>query len=64
MVEFPRLVADPQIESLLLDQIVEHHEVVEQDLIHVPPGLEDVQSVLAALAVDVLDLARQHTEAG
>ena len=46
VVELPGLVADPQVVGLRLDDVVEDHEVVDEDLVHPPPRLEAVQVVL------------------
>ena len=61
VVELPRLVADPQVVVLLADDVVEDHEVGDEDLVHPPPRLEAVQVVLGRLALDV---ARLVGEAG
>jgi hypothetical protein len=53
VVDLPGLVADPDVVVLLLDQVVEDHEVGEQDLVHPPPGLEDVQAVAGRLLLYV-----------
>ncbi len=59
VIDLPRLVADPQVERLLRHQVVEHHEVGAEDLVHPPQRLERVQVVVAGLAVDVGGLAGQ-----
>ena len=59
VVEFPGFVADPQVVVLLAGEVVEDHEVGEQDLIHPPDGLEAVQVVLGRLGLDVPGLAGQ-----
>ena len=59
VVEFPGLVADPQVVVLFAGEVVEDHEVGEQDLIHPPDGLEGVQVVLGRLGLDVPGLAGQ-----
>ena len=61
VVEVPALVGDHQVERLLGDQVVEDHEVGQQDLVHPPVGLEDVQVVLARLGRDVRALVRQES---
>ncbi len=43
-----------------LDQVGEHHEVADQDLVHGPDRLERVQVVLGGLALDVAGLAGQE----
>src|SRR5262249_40226329 len=42
------------------DEVVEHHEVREQDLVHPADRLEAVQVVLGALALDVSGLVREE----
>ena len=59
VVELPRLVADPEVVVLVADEVVEDHEVREQDLVHPPDRLEAVQVVLGRLALDVRRLVRQ-----
>ncbi len=59
VVDVPRLVPDHQVVVLVADQLVEHHEVVDQDRIHPADGLEGVQVVLVGLVVDVGHLAGQ-----
>ena len=49
VVELPRLVADPQVVGFFSGDIVEHHEVGDEDFVHRPPGLEAVQIVLGGL---------------
>ena len=44
---------------LRLDDVVEDHEVVDEDLVHPPDGLEGVQVVLGALVLDVRGLVGQ-----
>ncbi len=56
VVELPGLVADPEVVLLLADEVVEDHEVGEQDLVHAPDRLEAVQIVLGRLALDVARL--------
>ncbi len=56
VVDVPGLVADPQVVRLVPDQVVEHHEVADQDLVHVPEGLEGVQVVLGSLVPKTLDV--------
>ena len=60
VVELPGLVADPEVVLLVADEVVEDHEVREQDLVHAPDGLEAVQVVLRALALDVARLVREE----
>ncbi len=60
VVEVPRLVAEPEVEVLPLDQVVEDHEVVDQHLVHAADGLERVQVVLPGLGLEVPRLAGQQ----
>ena len=60
VVEVPGLVAQPDVERLPLHQVVEHHEVVDQHLVHPAHGLERVQVVLARLRLEVPRLVRQQ----
>ena len=64
VVDVPGLVADPQVEVLVFDQLAEDHEVADQDLVHGPDGLERVQIVLGRLAFDVPGLAGQEGRGG
>ena len=64
VVELPRLVPDPQVVGLLLDEVVEHHEVRDQDLVHPPQRLKAAQVVLGRLGLDVSGLARQVRAGG
>ncbi len=59
VVQFPGFVADPQVVVFLAGQVVEDHEVGEQDLVHPPDGLEGVQVVPGRLGLDVPGLAGQ-----
>ena len=59
VVEVPGFVADPEVVVALADQVVEDHEVGDQDLVHPPDRLERVQVVLAGLRLDVAALAGQ-----
>ena len=53
VVDLPALVGDPQVVVGLADEVVEDHEVGDQDLVHAPPRLEAVQVVLGRLGLDV-----------
>ena len=53
VVHVPRLVADHEVVLALLDRVVEHHEVRDQDLVHAPDGLEGVEVVVEGLVRDV-----------
>ena len=59
VVELPRLVADPQVVVALAHDVVEEHEVGEQDLVHPAPGLEGVELVPVRLGGDVPRLERE-----
>ena len=59
VVEVPGLVADPEVVVALADQVVEDHEVGDEDLVHPTDRLERVQVVLARLRLDVAALAGQ-----
>ena len=59
VVDFPRLVADPEVVLLLAHHVVEDHEVRKQDLVHAPQRLEHVQLVAGRLGPDVRALAGQ-----
>ena len=59
VVDLPRLVADHEVVVAFAHDVVEHHEVVDQDLVHAANRLEAVQVVLGGLALDVLRLARE-----
>ena len=61
VVDVPGLVADHRSYCSSRDDVVEHHEVVDEDLVHAPQRLERVQVVLLALAVDVRRLAGQDS---
>ena len=58
-VELPRLVADPEVVRVLAHDVVEEHEVRDQDLVHLADRLEDMQLVLAAARLDVRRLVRE-----
>ena len=60
VVELPGLVADPEVVVLVAHEVVEDHEVGEQDLVHPPDRLEAVQVVLRRLALDVLRLVGEE----
>ena len=59
VVDVPRLVADHEVVLALLDRVVEHHEVRDEDLVHPPDRLERVEVVLGRLAGDVGRLRRE-----
>ena len=59
VVDLPALVGDPQVVVGLADEVVEDHEVGDQDLVHAPPRLEAVQVVLGRLGLDVARLVGQ-----
>jgi len=56
MVDVPRLVADHEVVLAGLDDIVEDHEVRDEDLVHAADGLEGVQVVLGRFGRDVRGL--------
>ncbi len=60
VVELPRLVADPEGVVVVAHQVVEDHEVREEDLVHSPDRLEAVQVVLGGLALDMARLVRHE----
>ena len=60
VVELPGLVADPEVVLLLAHEVVEDHEVREQNLVHAPDRLEAVQVVLGGLALDVARLVGEQ----
>ncbi len=53
VVDIPRLVGDHQVISLVFDDVVEDHEVVDEDLVHPTDGLEGVQVVLVCFVLEV-----------
>ena len=59
MVDLPGLVRDPQVVSLGLRDIEEHHEVRDEDLVHPAQRLEAVQLVLGEIGLHVGRLAGQ-----
>ncbi len=59
VVELPGFVPDPKVVVLLARDVVEDHEVGEQDLVHPPPGLETVEVVLGGLGLHVTRLVCQ-----
>ena len=59
VVELPRLVADPEVVCIGLDEVVEDHEVGDEDLVHPPPRLEAMQVVLGGFGFDVRRLVGQ-----
>ena len=64
VVELPRLVSDPEVVLLGAGDVVEDHEVGEQDLVHPPDRLERVQLVTVGLRLDVARLVRQVPAGG
>ena len=60
VVEVPGLVAQPQVERVAFDQVVEDHEVVDEHLVHPAYGLERVQVVLARLRLEVAALVGEQ----
>ena len=53
VVDVPRLVADDEVVAAVLDDLLEHHEVGDQDLVHASEGLEAVEVVAGRLRGDV-----------
>ena len=53
VVEVPGLVADPEVIRLGGCDVVEHHEVRQQDLVHPPQRLEAVQIMPGGLGLEV-----------
>ena len=49
VVDVPRLVADDDVVQPFLDDLLEEHEVGDQDLVHAAQGLEAVEVVPAGL---------------
>ena len=64
VVELPRLVSDPEVVRLGAGDLVEDHEVGEQDLVHPPDRLERVELVTVGLRLDVARLVRQVPAGG
>ena len=60
VVELPRLVPDPEVVVLVAHDVVEDHEVGDQDLVHPAQGLEAVEVVLGRLGLDVVRLVGQQ----
>ena len=64
VVDLPALVGDPHVVRLHLHEVVEDHEVRDQDLVHPPDRLEHMQIVVGRLRGDVGRLARQAGRRG
>ena len=64
VVDVPGFVADHHVVAPLLDDLLEHHEVGHQDLVHPAQGLEAVQVVPTGLGGDVRGLASQPLAGG
>ena len=64
VVDVPRLVADDQVVATVLDHLLEHHEVGDQDLVHATERLEAVQLVAGGLRGDVSRLVGQPLAGG
>jgi hypothetical protein len=60
VVDVPALVTDHEVVVAVRHDLVEHHEVVHEDLVHPADRLERVQVVLASLALDVRALAGEE----
>ena len=59
VVDVPCFVADDEVEVLVRDDVVEDHEVVDEDLVHPADRLEGVEVVLGRLVLDVGRLVGQ-----
>lgn len=59
VVDVPGLIADHEVVGRVGDDVGEHHEVGQQDLVHASQSLEAVQVVLGRFAFDVGRLVRQ-----
>ncbi len=46
---------------MFLDEVGEHHEVVDEDFVHAPNRLERMQIVLGRLRVDVIRFAGKES---
>ena len=64
VVDVPGLVAHDQVVLLAGDDVVEHHEVRDEDLVHPAQRLEAVQVVLVGLALDVRRLVGEPAAGG
>src|SRR5580658_9419337 len=60
MIDVPRLVTNDEIVVLLANHVVQHHEVINQDLVHPADRLECMQIVLATLTFDVRGFVRER----
>ena len=49
VVDVPRLVADHHVVQPFVDDLLEHHEVGDEDLVHAAQRLEAVEVVLTGL---------------
>ena len=59
VVDVPRLVADHEVVVAVLDDLLEHHEVGHEDLVHAAQRLEAVQVVTARFRGHVCRFTRQ-----
>jgi hypothetical protein len=64
VVDVPRLVADHQVVVLLRDEVVEHHEVGDHHLVHVPDRGKGIQVVLTGAPLEVPGLVGQRGRGG
>ena len=64
VVEIPSLVADDEVVVLVADQVVVHHEVGDQDLVHLAEGLEHMEVMLAGLRSRWPDSLARWSDAG
>ncbi len=53
IVHVPGLVAHPEVVMLVGDQVGEHHEIADHDLVHPPGRLEHVQIVFGAFVLEM-----------
>ena len=51
VIHLPGLIPDPEVIVLLTDDVVEDHEVRQQDLVHPAPALKAVQVMFCGLAL-------------
>src|SRR6185437_3054461 len=64
VVDVPGFVSDDQVVAAFLDDLLEHHEVGHQDLVHPAQRLEAVQVVPGCLGGDVCGFAGQPPAGG
>ena len=64
MVDLPAFVGDDKIVRRSFHHVLENPEVADQDLVHSPQGLKDVEVMLAGVRFDVAALARKTRASG